>query len=48
VEIEELAIARETVRPKRMAGLLPDVLKAGAHHRVPQHLGDVIEDTDPD
>ncbi|MEV5604561.1 NUDIX domain-containing protein [Streptomyces sp. NPDC052299] len=46
--IEELAITREAVRPRRMASLLPQVLKAGVDHRIPQHLGDVNEDTDPD
>ncbi|MGJ5756377.1 NUDIX domain-containing protein [Streptomyces puniciscabiei] len=44
----ELAITAETVRPKRMADLLPDALAVGALDRQPVHLGDFNEDTDPE
>ncbi|MDT0267473.1 NUDIX domain-containing protein [Streptomyces sp. DSM 44915] len=44
----ELATTTETVRPKRMARLLPDVLANADPERRPLHLGDVNEDTDPE
>lgn len=46
--VAELATTGETVRPKRMALLLPDVLAAAQPGRLPLHLGDFDEDTDPD
>jgi 8-oxo-dGTP pyrophosphatase MutT (NUDIX family) len=46
--IDELATTSETVRPKKMASLLPDVLTTGTLHRGPLDLGHVNEDTDPD
>ncbi|MFG3015848.1 NUDIX hydrolase [Streptomyces cinerochromogenes] len=44
----ELAGTSETVRPKNMASLLPDVLTAVDRDRPPVHLGNFDEDTDPD
>ncbi|GAA2193163.1 NUDIX hydrolase [Streptomyces bangladeshensis] len=44
----ELAITAETVRPKRMASLLPGLLATVDHDRRPVHLGDFNEDTDPE
>jgi 8-oxo-dGTP pyrophosphatase MutT (NUDIX family) len=46
--IEGLATTSETVRPKGMAHLLPDVLTTSTRHRVPLHLGHVNEDAEPD
>lgn len=45
--IEELATTSETVRPKKMAALLTDVLK-GALPPAPLDLGHFNEDTDPE
>ena len=45
--IEELGTTHETVRPKKMAGLLTDVLSGGPR-RPPLDLGRFNEDTDPD
>ncbi|MFJ9953230.1 NUDIX hydrolase [Kitasatospora sp. NPDC091207] len=45
--IAELATTRETVRPKKMAALLTDVVK-GALHQAPLDLGHFNEDTDPE
>ena len=44
----ELATTAETVRPKRMASLLPDVLSAVGLDQPHVHLGDFNEDTDPE
>jgi hypothetical protein len=46
--VAELATTTETVRPKNLALLLPDVTDAARPGRRPVHLGDVNEDTDPD
>ncbi|WP_217207308.1 NUDIX hydrolase [Streptomyces sp. AC550_RSS872] len=46
--IEELATTSETVRPKKMASLLADVLTTSAHSLAPRDLGRVNEDTDPE
>ncbi|MFI9171760.1 NUDIX hydrolase [Streptomyces lincolnensis] len=52
--ITELAATTETVRPKKMASLLPDLLATVQLDRwpepvpVPVHLGDFNEDTDPE
>ncbi|WP_354644362.1 NUDIX hydrolase [Kitasatospora camelliae] len=48
--VAELATTAETVRPKRMAALLPGVLATGGREPDggPLHLGDVNEDTDPE
>jgi 8-oxo-dGTP pyrophosphatase MutT (NUDIX family) len=45
--IEQLATTRETVRPKKMAVLLADVL-TGDPRRPPRDLGRFNEDTDPE
>ncbi|MGW4552468.1 NUDIX hydrolase [Streptomyces sp. NPDC004365] len=44
----ELATTAETVRPKKMASLLPGVLAKANLHRGLVHLGHFNEDTDPD
>ncbi|MFF3915838.1 NUDIX hydrolase [Streptomyces sp. NPDC001852] len=44
----ELATTEETVRPKKMASLLPDVPTAVDLGRPPVHLGNFNEDTDPE
>ncbi|MFE9611194.1 NUDIX hydrolase [Streptomyces sp. NPDC006012] len=44
----ELSRTAETVRPKRMASLLPDVLSTVGRGREPVHLGDFDEDADPE
>lgn len=46
--VAELAATRETVRPKRLARLLPPVLGGSVPGAAPLHLGDVDEDSDPD
>jgi 8-oxo-dGTP pyrophosphatase MutT (NUDIX family) len=46
--IAELATTAETVRPKKMALLLPDVLAPVGLERRPVHLGNFNEDTDPE
>ena len=46
--IAELAATRETVRPKKMATLLPEVLASGDRRRPPRDLGRFNEDTDPE
>ncbi|GAA2746936.1 MULTISPECIES: NUDIX hydrolase [Kitasatospora] len=45
--VEELATTTEAVRPKRMARLLPDVLR-GVTRRAPLDLGRFDEDSDPE
>lgn len=44
----ELSGTAESVRPKRMASLLPDVLTTAGLGRRPVHLGDFDEDADPE
>ncbi|RKN38612.1 NUDIX domain-containing protein [Streptomyces hoynatensis] len=44
----DLATTTETVRPKKMALLLPDVLSTAGLERRPVHLGNFHEDTDPE
>ncbi|GAA2491979.1 NUDIX hydrolase [Streptomyces longisporus] len=44
----DLATTAETVRPKKMASLLPAVLAAADLRQPPVHLGDFNEDTDPE
>ncbi|MFJ6572237.1 NUDIX hydrolase [Streptomyces sp. NPDC091292] len=44
----QLAMTAETVRPKKMAVLLPDVLASVGLDRRPVHLGNFNEDTDPE
>ncbi|WP_132476599.1 NUDIX domain-containing protein [Rhodococcus sp. SMB37] len=46
--VDELAGTGETVRPKMMAQLLPEVLTDGGRSCVAVHLGDFNEDTDLD
>ena len=46
--VEELAATSETVRPKKMASLLADVLTSSTHLLALRDLGHVNEDTDPD
>jgi hypothetical protein len=46
--IAELAATSETVRPKRMAHLLADLLTTDVRRSAPLHLGHVNEDTDPE
>ncbi|MEU9073786.1 NUDIX domain-containing protein [Kitasatospora sp. NPDC048538] len=46
--VQELATTSETVRPKRLAPLLAEVLTAGGPARTPLHLGDFDEDADPE
>ncbi|MFC4471702.1 NUDIX hydrolase [Streptomyces xiangluensis] len=46
--ISELASTAETVRPKKMASLLADVLATDDLDRRPVHLGNFNEDTDPE
>ncbi|MEU2359257.1 NUDIX domain-containing protein [Streptomyces noursei] len=44
----QAAVREETVRPKRMASLLPDALSAVGLDRAPVHSGNFNEDTDPE
>ncbi|WP_326765626.1 NUDIX domain-containing protein [Streptomyces sp. NBC_01591] len=46
--VDELAVTRETVRPKGMGGLLPPLLGCPSPGRPPLDLGDFDEDEDPD